>query len=296
MHEVRFEMDADDLEAVERYLRNRAIQILADGFRPVSIEPLEEAGVRWGMRALCRAADEKLWQSVYVLASHRRRGYVTRYLRTSPIPVVTTPDCHIEKFLRAQGLKYCVAGRFTESREYQEVQAFYGDRRARRSQLFYMNHIDEGLAVLARLGASERARRAFCLHPLVQADNDLLRNLPRAAQLTDDPQVLMLAMEYRNIANGYLSEAPRREAAEISIGPLREVHDMLRADKVQNFKDFLLHHRHRHPRSDALEQYFRSWLVRLEVAPQTFAQLFEMLQCQPQTSWSTERPARVIAL
>lgn len=280
-HELRFPMDADTLELATQYLKNRALQILMDGFCPVSIVPLEEEGVCWGVRALCKDPGGRVWQSVYTLASHRGRGHMSRYLRASPIPVITTPDCHIEEYLRARGIEYRVAGRFTESCEYVAVQSFYGNRRAERSGLFYMNHIDEGLAVLAHLGATERAWRAFCLHPLLQADSDLAQSFPRTAELTQSPHVLVLAMEYRNIANGYLSKMEPREPSEIHLGPLSEVHDMLRADKIQNFKDFLLCHRQSHPRSAALERYFRNWLIRLGVDRETFALLFERLQAQP---------------
>jgi hypothetical protein len=50
------------------------------------------------------------------------------------------------------------------------------------------------------------------------------------------------------------------------------------ADKVQNRKDFLLHHHGRHPRSDALDRYFRLWLERLDVPEARFAALFDDLQ------------------
>lgn len=281
MQEARFEMDTDDLEVASRYLHNRAIQILMDGFRPLSLQPLEADGVTWGMRALCQDPDGRIWQSVYVRSSQRRCGHMKRYLSAWPLPVVTTPDCRLEEYLAASGCEYRVAARFTETHEYQTVQTFYGDRRAQRSGLFYMNHIDEGLAVLAQIGASDRARRAFCLHPLLQLDDDLAQTYSRVAELTQDPQVLTLAMEYRSIANAYRSHMAPRDVDDIQLGPLSEVHDMLRADKIQNFKDFLLFHHRRHPRTRELERYFRGWLARLRISDDDFAQLFETLQCHP---------------
>ena len=62
------------------------------------------------------------------------------------------------------------------------------------------------------------------------------------------------------------------------MSPLAEVGDMLRADKVQNYKDFLLHHRDTHPRADALHRYFRQWLQRLSVGGDLFARWFASLQ------------------
>ena len=40
---------------------------------------------------------------------------------------------------------------------------------------------------------------------------------------------------------------------------LPEVRDMLIADKIQNYKDFLFYHKGTHPRSRELEEYFKNW-------------------------------------
>src|SRR5947207_8364991 len=93
----------------------------------------------------------------------------------------------------------------TQSREYRAIARYYGRRTAERSGVPLIRHIDHGLAILNAIGASQRARRAFCLHPLVQADADLAAAYPRLATLTDDPRVIVLALEYRSIANATLS-------------------------------------------------------------------------------------------
>ena len=51
---------------------------------------------------------------------------------------------------------------------------------------------------------------------------------------------------------------------------------MLRADKVQNWKDFVRHHRGNHPRSAELERYFRLWHSRLSLSQAKVAQLVEL--------------------
>lgn len=56
--------------------------------------------------------------------------------------------------------------------EYHVIAAFYGDRTAKRSGVRLMAHIDEGLALLTKWGASDLAHRAFCLHPIVQNGED----------------------------------------------------------------------------------------------------------------------------
>ncbi|WAM23105.1 hypothetical protein [Myxococcus sp. NMCA1] len=165
--------------------------------------------------------------------------------------------------------------------EYRAIQAFYGQRRARRSGIPYLHHIDEGLWVLRALGASEQAQRAYCLHPLVQdvdkraaawaqalaTGADLMS--PPVEGVSDNPRVLALALNYRETANAALSHRPDLKGpGDIALSTEPAVNDMLRADKVQNYKDFIRHHRGTHPRSAELERYFQAWLARLEVSPE----------------------------
>lgn len=162
-------------------------------------------------------------------------------------------------------------------REHAAITAFYGARKASRSQVPLMAHIDEGLLVLDALGASERAKRAYCLHPLVQADEDLARAFAAGlATLSDDVAVIALALEYRNIANATLSMRDVARVEDVPLSPLEEVNDMLRADKVQNWKDFAFHHRATHPRGAELERYFRRWHERLGLSEQLVANLVKV--------------------
>ena len=56
---------------------------------------------------------------------------------------------------------------------YHAIQAFYGDRRAQRSGVLYIQHINEGLLVLEAIQATLPACQAYCLHPIVQGDTEL---------------------------------------------------------------------------------------------------------------------------
>ncbi|WP_437969795.1 hypothetical protein WMF04_11090 [Sorangium sp. So ce260] len=62
------------------------------------------------------------------------------------------------------------------------------------------------------------------------------------------------------------------------MSPLEEVNHLLRADKIQNYKDFLLHHRGTHPRRVELDRYFNQWLARLGVSRDELARWFATLQ------------------
>lgn len=281
---TRFDMNATNRDEARRYLMARAHQVLADGFRLAvdDVTPLEENGVEWGCRVLFReGAPGAFYQAVYTYAPHRGQGYTTDYLKASPYPVVTVPDCEIEEYLRHVGVRFRMVGLHLRWPEYRLISRYYGERAAERSQVPYMNHIDEGLAVLRGLKASEDAQRAYCLHPMLQSDDDLYQNFHEVDAMVRDgvrPTVLALAMEYRNTANATLSRREIRGGDDIHLSPLEEVNDMLRADKVQNRKDFLLHHARTHERREALDRYFRLWLDRLSVSEAEFASYFERLQ------------------
>lgn len=150
-----------------------------------------------------------------------------------------------------------------ETREYQAISKVYGERRAERSQELLMKHIDDGLDIMTGLDASLDALKAFCLHPLFQADQELARHASLASAFA--PEVILLVMEYRRAANAYLCK-PHTDAWEIAdlalyVGwILSEVRKMLLADKLQNRADFLIHHADAHIRKAELKHYFQLWI------------------------------------
>ncbi|MCX5742316.1 MAG: hypothetical protein NT062_07455 [Proteobacteria bacterium] len=77
--------------------------------------------------------------------------------------------------------------------------------------------------------------------------------------------MLALVLEYRNIANAALSTRTYASAHDIVLSPLADVTEMLVADKMQNWQDFVRYHRATHPRSAELERYFRLWHERLGI-------------------------------
>jgi hypothetical protein len=162
------------------------------------------------------------------------------------------------------------------NKHYRAIRQFYGAEAARRSKVPLMAHIDEGLAILDALGASKEAHEAFCLHPLLQAD-------PVVAPCEPDPKPLMLAMEYRRVANAYLSHHFRGDADVIALSSEPEVNDMLVADKVQNRKDFEIHHLSTHANADVLARYFKNWLRQLGISEERYLELIRMLAREDRT-------------
>lgn len=167
---------------------------------------------------------------------------------------------------------------------YKFISDFYGDRVANRSQVKLMNHIDEGIEILTMIGASDDAKEAFCMHPIVQSQDDLERNQNWVLDIDPNvlrPRVMLLAMEYRNIANQYLSHRAINGIDEIVLSPIKDVNDMLIADKIQNYKDFLIYHQATHPRSRELTHYFCNWLKRLDIVD-----VFETYYGLKTSSWT----------
>ena len=147
---------------------------------------------------------------------------------------------------------------------YSLIKEYYGDKKAKRSGVLYMNHIDEGLIILDEMVCTYYTKSAYCIHPIIQEDSTLKQNIEKYLSRID-PVVLFLAMEYRNVANRGLSCYQVDNPAQIYLSPIYDVNQMLIADKVQNFKDFNKYHLDIHPKSIELNRYFRNWLRALGV-------------------------------
>jgi hypothetical protein len=161
--------------------------------------------------------------------------------------------------------------------EYHIVSSLYGDKTAKRSGIPLLNHINEGLVILNEINASELAKRAYCLHPVLQDNIALTQNYKQISEFKIDISVAITTMEYRRVANNYLSKRIINSIDEIELSPLLDVNDMLIADKVQNRKDFELYHLGKHERSDILDQYFKNWLERLEITEERYQELIKLL-------------------
>lgn len=158
---------------------------------------------------------------------------------------------------------------------YKTIEQYYGNQRAKRSGVLKMNHIDEGLVIIERAADLinqysdvdvQNTMKAFCLHPMLQSDEALVEVMSDIPDIGLMPhKALIYAMEYRSIANDYLSPKHINNIGDIKLSVLPEVNLMLIADKVQNYKDFIMYHKGYHPRSDELNEYFTNWLCKLDV-------------------------------
>lgn len=164
------------------------------------------------------------------------------------------------------------------SPEYEAIATAYAHRRAKRSGLPYMRHIDQGFLLLTEIMEpfDEDVLRAWLVHPLFQLDEFLT---PMAADRAGvfgsvaNSRVALLAMEYRAIANGYLPRNERTAPRWPKLSKIDAVNKMLIADKVQNYRDARLFLFGKIPSGQAklLNDYFDSWLGALDVTGDALA-------------------------
>ena len=174
-----------------------------------------------------------------------------------------------------------IHNRLLQTSAYPIIGIAYKGKTAKRSGLPYINHINEGVYIFVRkFGWIEDPISAYCVHPVFQTDKQLKRTIAGEidiSQLTST--AIVMAMEYRRVANAYLSTNKVRTSDEIELSPLPSVNQMLAADKIQNKKDFVskLYKTSNRPAyhraCDRYIQYFDSWLSALGVSPDEYEEL-----------------------
>lgn len=267
---ARLAYDATTKEEVHQYFQTRALQLAWNDF-----EWSHELQQIDGGYFTQFTKGFQTYDSFYILAQERGNGKAVKALKQVKNPILTVADCKVEEFFRKHNVPVVVASGIYDTIEYKLIEQAYGTKRAERSQVYLMNHIDEGVIIMKKHQAGLDAQKAFCLHPLVQSD-DWLKDHFEEVSLHTSARVLAYAMEYRSVANEYLSKRQIESLDEIRLSPLQAVTDMLIADKVQNYKDFTLYHKGTHPWSDRLDKYFNNWLLKLGVT--NFNEHFEMLK------------------
>lgn len=262
----RFPSLCDTHEEAREYYRNRATQMLTYGMILEGLKDLE-----WGVEASI-TYDDKNYRSVFVLNDHQGKGHLTRWFEEFDGEFITSDACPtMRSWLDSREIPYRnIITLGMHDACYTAAVNFYGNRRAARSDQFYMNHIDEGLFILREISASGRARSAFCLHPLVQMDGDLQQTWKNGTFPRHGAPAMLLAMEYRWVANNHLAKVHEPKIPQLS--PLEDVNDMLIADKIQNRKDFELYLRGREDvaNSDRLDEYFQEWFVSLGISEEFY--------------------------
>lgn len=253
----RLNHDAYTILEARNYITNRAVQMLRLDYKLLFIQNHE-----WGVNSFFKK-DDKIFQAIYILKPFRGTGIYKKYVKHT---IVTSWDCGIERYLGTNNIDHVIED-LNPYAEYYMIANYYGFKTTKRTGVYYMNHVDEGLAILEWIGASHLSKKAYAIHPIYQGDEDLAYN----KDLYEiDPKVMLRAIEYRSVANEYLSQRTITSLDEIRLSPLKDVNDMLIADKVQNRKDFELYHYGKHPRSKELMEYFINWLTKLGISEEQY--------------------------
>lgn len=262
---MRFNLNADTIPEAIKYLQTRALQIAHTGAILSKIIPFDDGA--WAVFEY----ESRTYYALYLISSKRGRGNFYKLWKDKcneigyEINMITTTHCQLASYYRHKQIPFIMCNGLTTSEEYNIIDSIYGDKTTMRSGVELMNHIDEGLYILHKINASLYAKLAYILHPVFQSDTDLVNSYKSLTFEKADPKALILAMEYRHIANDYLSYRSIDHIEEIKLSPLVEVTNMLIADKIQNYKDFLKYHLNSHERSNELQQYFSNWFAKLMI-------------------------------
>ncbi len=173
--------------------------------------------------------------------------------------------------------------------EYHLIEKYYGSKTANRSGRPYIEHINQGLIILDAMGANNESKRAWCYHPLVQLDEDLVKNYKKVKSRNElcDAHIILLAMEYRRLANSYrtthekrynhqyrdkqlLSEYTVGTRLDVEISPLIEVNQALMADKIQNRYAYERYLKPFQSNMEYLVPYFKFWFEFFQISEETY--------------------------
>lgn len=251
--ESTIDFDASTREEALDYLRYRNLQLLKFGIKHLYDIFYLDSIVSIFDNSYC---------AIYVLKPYRGNQIFIKRLQQIMLPVITLEDCKIAEYLNK--IK-CNHIELKHSNAYKLIQSIYGDNHSKRSKVPFIYHIDEGGYILEQLGASDIVKDAYYLHPVFQDDSEFIKN---KSNFFDGIAIesLLLAVEYRNIANRYLSSnlSDMNDIEKIRLEMVPEIRLMLIADKVQNYKDFMLYHQE-HIKYDTLYAYFHQWFKILDI-------------------------------
>lgn len=269
----RLNFDASAPAEMMEYILTRARQLMSCGYR---LENISHSTEPFSHVTAYMSKDGRTYKTLYLAKEARGAGnYIQWHKQTGRNwPVITIKSCNIAGYLEFQKIEHLVERGPFDSTPYALIQKYYGDRQPVRAPVWLMNHIDEGLAILAEYGASPEASDVFCLHPLIQNDADLTANQHLIKQFSLENWAG--AFEYRSVANEYLASRDIESIADIRLSPLECVNEALVADKIQNYKDFMLYHAN-HKNYRRLFNYFHNWFDALHLSTEFIVDMLTML-------------------
>lgn len=297
----RFELleDADTTEEAILYLKLRGKQLLRFGIYFLDYNVLPGGNVV----AYFQDRYSRDYVALFILKSNRSQGQYGRHLEKDIYPdfdsynkpkIITMPSCNIAFYLRKNKIPHRIVDpRFLSEglgspvfKSYITISKYWCGKHAKRSGVPYMNHVDEGLAIINMIYGFEQhtyAAQIFALHGVLQEyykegicdEYNPYELRPNRLLSHIDAEVVIGAMEYRAVANSYLAHHDNDTPIVLSEDP--NVNIALVADKIQNRKDFELYHKGKHKNSDRLDEYFKQWLKALNISEKMYEDTKDIL-------------------
>jgi len=269
-----------------QYFKTRALQAKPYGYKLEGVITMDcidlENNINFKYIVARFTKNNNNYASFYMPADNRGKGNSDAYAKEIKLilqsidgQVITFNDCKFAGWLQKNNIPYVLLeNTYIDTAEYLIMSKVYGDEKASRSGLYLMNHIDEGADIMIQRNASEDAIKAFIAHPMLQDDEHFMDKkelLLNNVMAHCSKYTLLLCMEYRKVANAYLCKPETDNWTQEQIKfhcpiLLSDVREMLVADKVQNYKDFLQYHALTHPRRNELFAYFNNWITYLNCA------------------------------
>ena len=160
------------------------------------------------------------------------------------------------------------------TKEWELTRNLLSNRRSRRTDVDYFDHVVEGVKILEMYNAPLVVQQAFVIHPLYQHDDALADNVPHVHYF--DPLALVLCMEYRRVAN-LGTRKNIRDTWVITLSPMAEVNLMLVADKIQNRKLYETRLPKDDPDYDEIGRYFLEWMDVLSIPEHEYQRIVSAL-------------------
>lgn len=142
------------------------------------------------------------------------------------------------------------------------AEEFLKDKISPRTKQPFMDHINEGLLILRKIGVPQFVEAAWCIHPLLQKDEwirsgcFLVKDLP--------PDVICLTMEFRMVANQIRPDDCRASRALPFGAWPKAIKMMLIADKIQEWHSYTVYKRHfTEAEINDVTLYFDEWLSKI---------------------------------
>lgn len=162
--ESRLPFDATTPEGRHNYLATRARQLQSCGYKVLKIMNQDRDNDGLAIMVV-EHKDGGRFCAVYLSPGIRGRGALKETVQWMELPVITIRDCEIAGYLQFNNIEHIVEKGYFDTLEYALIEGYYANRKAKRSDVWLMNHIDEGLTVLNQIGQAMTPRLFFaCTH------------------------------------------------------------------------------------------------------------------------------------